>query len=315
MGMSYDTLGFALTDKCTAACKHCCFSCSPTSNSKLDTNRVIQYITESADIPEIKNIAFTGGEVFIFYDELKDLIALSSKMGKKTSLATNGFWAVDEDAAYSKMKDLKDRGLNHISLSYDRYHGEYVKADNIKNILRTSLDLEISVSISVVKLKDERVGSLLDELGSDIYPASIKIGACMPVGEAKKSFSESSFDRTLKTRNARCPYGGSLSIMPDGKIYPCCSQVIRDTALLIGDFYKLSLSEALNKAKNNILLYFLRNRPMSFFTEYTIAELGEEYPEKVVNPCELCGLLFSPDHIQSLHKYIMSRAGEIKREE
>jgi MoaA/NifB/PqqE/SkfB family radical SAM enzyme len=270
---------------------------------------------ESADIPKIKNIAFTGGEVFLFYDELKDLISLSKKVGKKSSLATNGFWAVDEEVAYNKMKNLKDRGLNHISISYDRYHGEYVKADNIKNILRASLGLELPVSISVVKLKDESIGSLLDELGSDIYPASIKIGACMPVGEAKKNFSDNSFDRTLKTEYARCTFGGSLSIMPDGKIYPCCSQVIRDTALCIGDFYKLSLAEALNKAKNNVLLYFLRNRPMSFFTKYATNELGERYPDKIVNPCELCGLLFNPDHIQSLHEYIMSRSNEIKRDE
>ena len=84
-------------------------------------------------------------------------------MGKKTSVATNGFWATDESTAYNKMKNLKDRGLSHISLSYDRYHNKYIKADNIKNILRVSLDVEISVSISVVKLKDENVGSLLDE--------------------------------------------------------------------------------------------------------------------------------------------------------
>jgi hypothetical protein len=82
----------------------------------------------------------------------------------------------------------------------------------------------------------------------------------MPVGSAQINFNSSKFDRTMDIKDARCTYGGSLSILFDGKIYPCCSQVIMYTGLYIGDFNKISLEEALYKAKNNALLYFLRNK-------------------------------------------------------
>lgn len=47
--MAYDTLGFALFNKCTAKCKYCCFSSSPESQQKNDINRVIQYIYRSTN--------------------------------------------------------------------------------------------------------------------------------------------------------------------------------------------------------------------------------------------------------------------------
>lgn len=306
--MAYDTLGFALFNKCTAKCKHCCFSCSPESQQRIDINRVIQYIKESEEISEIKTIAFTGGEVFLEYPTLLKLVEISTEVGKNTSIATNGFWAVSEEATYDKLYQLKKSGLKHLSISHDRYHSEFISTNNIKNILKVSLNLDIQVSIAIVKLKDEKIGDLIDKISSDIYPASIKIGACMPVGSAQINFNSSKFDRTMDIKDARCTYGGSLSILFDGRIYPCCSQVIMDTGLYIGDFNKISLEEALYKAKNNALLYFLRNEKMEFFTNYSENVLDEIYPKKIVNPCELCKLLFESNKVERFHDYIMKEA-------
>lgn len=75
---------------------------------------------------------------------------------------------------------------------------------------------------------------------------------------------------------------------------PCCSQAVVDTGLCIGDFNELSLEEALFKAKNNKLLYALRNSEMRCFYEYIKNFEDIELPDRVVNPCELCGHLFSP---------------------
>ena len=36
--IAYDTLGFALFNKCIAKCKPCCFSCSPKSQQRIDIN-------------------------------------------------------------------------------------------------------------------------------------------------------------------------------------------------------------------------------------------------------------------------------------
>ncbi|HGC7493368.1 MULTISPECIES: radical SAM protein [Bacillota] len=128
---------------CSAKWKYCCFSCSPESQQRLDINRVIQYIKESEEINEIKTIAFTGGEVFLEYPTLLKLVEISTEVGKNTSIATNGFWAVNEEATYDKLYQLKKGGLKHLSISHDRYHSEFISTNNIKNILKVSLNLDI----------------------------------------------------------------------------------------------------------------------------------------------------------------------------
>lgn len=55
-------------------------------------------------------------------------------------------------------------------------------------------------------------------------------------------------------------YGGNLVVVYDRSIYPCCSQMVFETGLSIGDFKELSLHKVLKKVKNNSLLYLLKNK-------------------------------------------------------
>lgn len=70
----YDTLGFTIHRVCNASCSICCFSSNPSCEEKLDVNRIKEYIDESESIKEIKTIAFTGGEPFLAYEVLTELI-------------------------------------------------------------------------------------------------------------------------------------------------------------------------------------------------------------------------------------------------
>lgn len=309
----YDTLGFTIHRACNAACSICCFSSSPACEEKLNVKRIKEYIDESKDIPEIKTIAFTGGEPFLNYDLLTDLICYAKKAGKKVNTVTNGFWAEDEEATYNRLSYLKKCGLDYLSLSHDSYHKKFVKTENIRNILRATTKLDIPTSLAIVKLKDEDVGKIIDEIGSEIYTASIKIGPCLPVGRAEKSFADDKFDRTIDSSKAKCFYGGNLVVCYDGTIYPCCSQVIVNTGLGIGNFEEISLKEAMSRLKNNALLYFLRNADMQFYAQYAKEKLGIKIPDKIVNPCELCEILFKKENIDSFYDYVMENIRAMKK--
>ena len=309
----YNTLGFSLLKRCTAKCDICCFGSTPSDAEKLNIDRVKEYIEESKEMEQIKTIAFTGGEPFLIYDELLELICLAKEAGKKPNTITNGFWAVSEKVAFERMSQLKEAGIDYLSLSYDAYHGKYIPIQNIRNILKATTKLDIPTTLSVVKIKGEKVGSILDSIESEIYTTNIKIVPCLPSGRAAEIFSDDQFDRTIGTADCRCVYGGNLVVLYDGTIYPCCSQEVVQTGLSIGNFTQMTLKEALHKVRNNGLLYFLRNTDFSFFTKYAEDVLKMELPEKVVNPCELCAILFKENQADSFYEYVLEKIEQLKQ--
>lgn len=309
----YNTLGFTIHRACNASCDICCFSSGPDCQEKLNVSRIKEYIDESKSIEEITTIAFTGGEPFLDYNLLVDLIQYAKSADKKVNTVTNGYWASNYEKAYERLAYLKGCGLDYLSLSHDAYHKKYIKTENIRNILRATTKLEIPTSLAIVKIKDEKIGTIIDEIGNDIYTASIKVGPCLPVGRASESFSDGQFDRSIETDKARCAYGGNLVICYDGTIYPCCSQVIVNTGLGIGNFVDISLKEAMKKLKNNALLYFLRNADMKFYSDFAKENLGMDIPDRIVNPCELCAILFKKDNVDSFYEYVMENIKIVKQ--
>ncbi len=290
----------------------CCFESTPKSTETLDRDRILSYIAESKDIEEIKTISFTGGEPFLTFEDLTMLVTAAKKAKKKVTTITNGYWATTYQKAYDKLAVLKKAGLDHLSLSHDSYHREYVQTIYVKNILNAAVNLELHTTLAMVVVKDEKIGEIIDDLGNGLYSPQISVVPCLPAGGACKTFKDEQFDRSLAIRGLRCIYDGNIIVSYDGYIYPCCSQMVLDTGLTMGDYSKLTLHESLNKIKNNALLYLLRNEPLDGFVNYAKKEIGIEVPDKVVNACELCALLFCPKNIENFSPYVIDRVQQIQ---
>lgn len=302
----YTTLAFTLYRKCSAACAMCCFSSNPRCTERLDIKRIKEYIDESKDIEEIKTISFTGGEPFMEYENLLDLVTYASKAGKRVTTITNGYWASSYDIAYVRMKKLRDVGLNHISVSHDAYHKEYVNTEYVGNLLRAAGNLGIASTMATVKVKGEKVGYIFDELDDALYGTELEVIPCLPAGGAKKAFKSCQLDHTIATdtKGLRCVYGGNIAVAYNGLIYPCCSQMVFETDLSLGYFQDLSLHDVMHKIKNNGLLYLLRNKELSVFIKYAREVLNMDLPDHIVNPCELCALLFSENNSSRFKKFV-----------
>lgn len=310
--MLYSTLGFALHKKCPASCSMCCFESNPYSKEELNLTTVRSYINQSKSIDMIKNISFTGGEPFLKYDELIELVLLAHRNSKNATCVTNGYWATSYDIAYKKLNELKQAGLTRISVSHDNYHKKFIQTSNIKHILNAAKNLNIPTTLAMVRIKNESMGNLINELGNSLYFTNLQIVPCLPVGGASKSFKPEEFDKTINTTNLKCIYSGNLAIKYDGSIYPCCSQEICNTCLSIGNFEDLSLREALEKIKNNMILYLLRNVPMDYFINIAKQNLNIEIPKYAVNPCEICAILFKPQNLKHYYPYIKDTIMKIK---
>jgi YydG family peptide modification radical SAM enzyme len=308
--LNYNTLAFTIHRKCSAACSMCCFESTPICTETLDRERILAYIDESKDIDEIKTVSFTGGEPFMTFSDLVRLVRAAKAARKRVTTISNSFWATSYENAYNKLAILKEAGLDHLSLSHDSYHKEYVKTEYVKNVLNAAIQLGIQTTLAMVVVKDEKIGNIINDLGSGLYGPTIEIVPCLPAGGARTTFKDDQFFRSLSVEGLRCIYDGNIVVTYSGKIYPCCSQMVMDTELTVGDYTNLSLKEALNNIKNNGLLYLLRNENFDYLIDVAKNNIGIDVPDKVVNVCELCAILFKDGNISKFKPYIFDRIQE-----
>lgn len=310
----YNKLVFIIHKKCNAECSMCCFKSNPSCHEKLNIERVKEYLDQSENIKDITSVSFTGGEPFLEYRTLLDLIKYATIRGKKASTITNGYWATTYDKAYKRLLELKNSGLTHLNISHDNYHSQYVKTEYVKHVLDAAMQLNIPTTLVMVTTKGEHLGHIVDQLGNGLYGTSLSVSPCLPAGAAA-NYPDDKFDKLLKIEGLQCVYGRNIVVGYDGTIFPCCSQVIYDNfGLQLGNFENINLADVLKKTENNALLYLLRNEKIDFFADIAKNKLDITLPEKVVNVCELCSLLFKKENISLYKPYIIEKIKEIKKE-
>lgn len=289
----YRTLGFILTATCTASCKMCSLSCSPFSKEKLDVER-IKFLIRSSKDTTIKHIAISGGEPFLYFEDLLEIVSVAKEVGKTSNIVTNGFWANDCSTTYKKIKSLKNAGLSSLNFSYDNYHADFVAKENIKLGISVCNDLNLPYLVAMCKTQSETLGSLIDSLTSDSPSTNILINKCLPVGNALQNISATEFSRDVKPKNLKCPNDGLLIVHYSGKVFPCCSHYVFSSNLSLGNYQDSDIPTFLNKVKNNSLLYLLRNYGLdSLVTKYSKKALQGK--DLFCSPCEICHNLFSTD--------------------
>lgn len=300
----YHTLTITLFSKCTAKCEMCCFSCTPASSEILDKQKVFKLIREAGAIAHITTISFSGGEVFLEYAYLKECVTLAHEMGKQVTVITNCFWAVEYDKTREMLAELKANGLSRMSVSYDEYHQKYIKIERVKTVLEAARALEIPIAIGMIKNKNTDEGPIVSALGESVLNIPMYIYGCLPSGAAKAIDSDL-FLRHMKKEDIKsCPHGGIVSVFFNGKTYPCCSQSVVETELIVGNFEEDTLEQMLKNIKSNGLLFILRNEGFPWFIQIAEQELGMELPESYVSPCELCSILFTKEHIHKFYPYV-----------
>jgi hypothetical protein len=138
------------TYTCTAACRECCFECSPKVHGRIPIDRILRYIDEAvASIPTLRLVVFSGGECFLLGKDLVTAIAHAHQYGLKTRCVTNGYWATSPKAAQRRLAALKEAGLNELNISTGDDHQRYVPFERVVNGALTAAELGIVILIVV----------------------------------------------------------------------------------------------------------------------------------------------------------------------
>lgn len=135
---------FLLTYKCNLECDHCFLFCGPTSQGTFTLAQIQKVYDELVKIGTIKWVYFEGGEPFLFYPIMQEALRIAHKMGFKTGIVTNSYWATAVEDSQIWLKPLKELGISDFTISDDLYHSEDEKENPAKRGLTAAKQLGMS---------------------------------------------------------------------------------------------------------------------------------------------------------------------------
>lgn len=144
------------TYQCTAACKDCCFECTPAITAKLSEQEIITAIQASiTEYPDIQLVVFSGGECFMLKDALFNAIAFATSLGRRTRCVTNAYWAKSSSNAEKVAARLTQAGITEINISTGLDHQQWVPESAIVNAVTALHTAGIYTLVAVEKDTEE----------------------------------------------------------------------------------------------------------------------------------------------------------------
>ena len=122
--------GIIANYKCTAACRHCLYACSPKRADGYIGAETARTICAALRKGGCRSLHIGGGEPFMDIDGLCVLARAIQDAGIVLDyVETNAFWVSGASAGVALEKLLR-AGVNTLCISFGTYHAEYVPPEN-----------------------------------------------------------------------------------------------------------------------------------------------------------------------------------------
>lgn len=256
--MEFDSCGILLTENCNARCRMCYDSRGIVKGKTLSIEELERILFCVKECECITTVGMTGGEPMLYPDLIRYILNYDFGRNMRFTIKTNGFWGKDQKEARIFMEQYGDR-LKNISFSFDEFHKEYIDIENIKNIIRIADDLEINTEVLGCFLKNGmKPGDVLNELGDCAYLTNFAYQPVIRTGRANQ-FRDFELIQMVDLRKHKAKCIGLLEtnilVNPHLEVYPCCSQVIENTLLCMGDLHHDTLKDVITSIKQNKVLF------------------------------------------------------------
>jgi hypothetical protein len=272
-----------------------------------------EYMDQAKELGTIKNIAYSGGEAFTHYAQLKECVSYAAELGFNVTLVTNGFWA-GNDESVRLMGDLVGAGLRQVSISLDKYHQEYVPVETARKAMRVLSDLGVLTVVTDLETKDgTSLKETLDNMRPEIYGPDFILYPMFNAGAAKDNFNDDQFVKACGTETARCPFERDIVVLFDGSVMMCCSQYSFDIPMVrLGKFDADSLGTAVARLKQNDFIYVMLRNGFGWYVERA-GEFGYSFDQFYGVSCELCHSIFTNGKlVRQLTPLVKKEAGKLR---
>ncbi len=237
--MNTASIGFVYNHPCPLKCDFCCHTAEVVGPGRACPENIIPVVLAFATQPSVVRFAFTGGDPFLYVDELMTIMgaARAAPIHQPFQIITSGFWAKSPEAADAQLGQLRALGLDILGLSYDKQHARWVSPKQVHWIAAACSHHDIKFSIhGVFWNPSERVEDLLPDLGGVLMMSDLVTS----IGRARAKVGEQPrYDLPDETKY-RCdgPRRYNITIYPNGDVYPCCSGGFnKEAKLLCGNVF------------------------------------------------------------------------------
>jgi hypothetical protein len=241
----------------------------------------------------IQRIVFTGGEPFLYHRDIRILVQYAARKGMQSALITNASWGSSRNHVREHLSELKQMGLQSITLSTDRYHLLDVPFEKLKNILIVAEEIGLRAGVKIARLGHDSVAEGLYRALRN-HVATIRLQEVSPLGRADSLRSCSSLKSSASFFRSGC-FTPSV-LLPDGKLMTCCNLPAQDMRhedypFILGNAAQESLLSLLVKRSEDPILSLLRNRgPSLLLTLLVHKEPGFNSQNQALyhSGCDLC---------------------------
>jgi hypothetical protein len=268
-------------------------------------------MNEAAEIDDGEPLAFelTGGEPFIEFDRLVEMVAHGGKLGATISCVTNAFWAVDEERTQAKVRVLHDSGLTALGVSVSRFHQQFVPLQRAERTLRiaTAAGIRTTLKGAVIR-SDLEPGGVLAQWKETLDAQRIHVFPVLPHLRESAVLPEEEYYRERGLPMQRCP-ADAVCVNFDGVARSCCVLGEDDPFLVIGDAHKVPLRQiraTLEQAGKQRILR--ESGPIEFARGAIAAGLGHRLRKGYAGPCDLCLHIQSDPQLRQVAEEMASAA-------
>lgn len=278
--------------KCNFKCAHCC---SPDDGSPCLTEQEESAILGSIRAYNIRSLHFLGGEPSLYVNKTNRFLSRLDNPGQyKIRITTNGHFAKSKSAAISVLSSFLK--LDHVQLSYDKFHRSFLPYASIRNLYRACAALKLRFGI-VAAVDSPLDLILLDKLKS-IGGFQIGIQKVLPIGRAEKTglfYRHPFFDRGVMSR--RCPNRKVATFLPGKGFSICCA------TLVFGKNWRAACHQTLKAHLDSKFYDLMANH--SFREIIRMSKLANHsFTPEQSSPCVLCGGIFSKLGEQGIKRLI-----------
>jgi Radical SAM superfamily/4Fe-4S single cluster domain len=251
--MNRATVGFVYNQPCPLKCDFCCHTREVVGPGRACPENVTPAVLAFATQPSVTRFAFTGGDPFLYIDEIITIMRTAREAGvtQPLQIVTSGFWAKSPEATDTLLATLRALGLDLLSVSYDKQHARWVSPQQIHWIADACHHHNIALGIQgIFWTPGEKVEDLLPDLPG--VPMSSEL--VVSIGRARDKAGEQPRYTRPDEAKYTCsnPRKYDLTIYPNGDVYPCCSGGFnKEAGLLCGNAFTDPPAEILSNVYGN----------------------------------------------------------------
>ena len=298
------------TYKCNARCAHCIVEADIEKEEKLEAS-FVKLIIDRARKAGKTLVSFSGGEVFLFLEELLELVQYANRLRYYVVANTNGFWARDSQSCYRILHELKKSGLDEICPSGDAFHAPYVPTGNIRNIIKICKDLKITCNINYYptgrEQEDREISEFLNLDTEGYYNDGLssrgRITTPYQSAYEKKSIENlgevyitDEYEGAKEFNEKYC--SAIFTVTPCGDVIVNCDASYKnleflDTPFYLGNLFEVGIEEVFKREKENKFIRSLHSKHFHYFHELLSSDpvIGQQYkkeitPKKYINLTE-----------------------------